>query len=178
MAKLGGGGDHLGKDRGRPLRQAEVVDTGDSVGGEQRAVSSLYSLLRSKTPRFHLCFLPWPPTADWGAVITVCAVEDCEHRDHGVHLFCPPPWGKQDKRMRTDGLREGAASSLLCVSGLVSQSFLLCWEEGLLAVLFTPESTPSLLPSDGFSTSFQVCSPFLSAGPAVLLKAPSLYLDP
>lgn len=53
--------------------------------------------------------------------------------------------------MRTDGLREGAASSLLCVSGLVSQSFPLCWEEGLLAVLFTPESTLSLLPSDGFS---------------------------
>lgn len=62
--KLGGGGDHLGRDCGRPLRQAEVVDTGDSVGGEQRAVSSLYSLLWSKTPRFHLCFLPWPPTAD------------------------------------------------------------------------------------------------------------------
>lgn len=59
--------------------------------------------------------------------------------------------------MRTDGLREGAAPSLLCVSGLVSQSFPLCWEEGLLAGLFTPESTPSLPPSGGFSSALSKC---------------------
>lgn len=120
-------------------------------------MSSLYALCRSRNPRFHLRFLPWPPTADWGAIITACAVEGCGHRDRGVHLFCPPPWGKQDMGMRTDGLREEAALSLLCGSGLVSQNFPLCLEEGLLAGLFTPESTPSLLHSDGFSSALSKC---------------------
>ena len=54
------------------------------------------------------------------------------------------------------GSGQGAAPSFLCVSGLVSQSFPLCWEEGLLAGLFTPQSTP-LLPSDGFSSALSKC---------------------
>lgn len=43
-------GDHLGQDRGRPLRQAEVVDTGDAVHGEERAVSSLHTPSPVKPP--------------------------------------------------------------------------------------------------------------------------------
>lgn len=47
---------------------------GDTVSGEERAelTSSwlslhtlFYTLLRSRTPRFHLCFLPLPPAAAW-----------------------------------------------------------------------------------------------------------------
>lgn len=79
--------------------------------------------------------------------------------------------------MRTDGLRERAAPSLLRVSGLVSQSFPLCWEEGLLAGLFTPESTPSCLAMASLQLSpsvFSVPPGLHSAGPALPLAAPSL----
>lgn len=131
-----------------------------------------------ETPRCHLHFRLWPPTA---VIDYLCAVEGCGHGDHGVHLFCPQPWGKQDKGMRTDRLREGAAPSLLCVFGPVSQSFSLCWEERLLAGLFTPESTPSCLMMASLQVfpsvfSFPPC--LHSAVPAVLMGAPSLIPPP
>ena len=83
--------------------------------------------------------------------------------------------------MRADGLREGAALSLLCVFGLVSQSFSLCWEEGLLAGLFTPESTPSCLTMASlqvFPSVFSIPPCLHSAVPAVLLEAPGLIPPP
>lgn len=87
-----------------------------------------------------------------------------------MHLFSPPPWGKQDKGMRTDGLREGAAPSLLCVSGgswaraSLSAGRKDCWQVCLL-----PKAPP---PARWFLfTSFQVCSLHFSL-PGNTLLAP------
>lgn len=94
----------------------------------------------------------------------MCAVEGCEG-DHGVHLFCPPLWGKQDKGMRTDGLREGAALLLFCVSGLVSQSFPSLLGGRTAGRFVYSRKYPSRLPSDGFSSAVSKCVPHFSLPP-------------
>ena len=70
-------GDCLGLDRGRPLRQAEVADTGFAVGGEQRAVSSRRALYPEQNPQ-----VP-PPLVPLAAHCYrhLCAVEGCGHGD-------------------------------------------------------------------------------------------------
>lgn len=98
-----------------------------------------------------------------------------------MHLFCPPPWGKQDKEMRTDGLREEAAPSLLCVSGLVSQSFPLCWRKDCWQVCLLPNAPPSCLAMVSllfFPSMFSISPCLHSAGPAVLLEALSFIPQP
>lgn len=131
-------------------RQAEVGGCRrcSGWGGESCELTSHWlipvgSLLRSRIPRFHLRFLPWPPTAGWRVVVTErCGRAVAKEIVHGVTCSAPQACRKQDKGMGTDGLREGAARSLLCIASLVSQSFPLCREKGLLAGWLTPESTP------------------------------------
>lgn len=137
-------------------------------------MSSLHALSSEQNPQVPP---PLPPLAShcWrGSCSHLCAAEGCAHGARGVRPFCRT-LGTAGQGVRTDGLREWAAPSPLCVSGLVSQSFPLCWEEWLLAGLFTPESTLSCLAMASlqlFPSVFSVPSCLYSAGPVVLLEAP------
>lgn len=73
-------GDCLGLDCGRPLRPAEVADTGFVVGGEERAVSSLHALSPEQNPQVPPPLMPLAaPRVLLSAVGTGM-----------VHLLCPP----------------------------------------------------------------------------------------
>lgn len=154
-------------------RQAEVGGCRrcSGWGGESCELTSHWlipvgSLLRSRIPRFHLRFLPWPPTAGWRVVVTErCGRAVAKEIVHGVTCSAPQACRKQDKGMGTDGLREGAARSLLCIASLVSQ-FPSLPGEGTAGRLVDSGKHPSCC-GDGspwqarFSSSFQTCSPLL-----------------
>lgn len=63
------------------------------------------------------------------------------------------------------GSGRGQLSSSSVSPALSARASPLCWEEGLLAGLFTPESTPSRLPSRGFSSAVSKCVPPFSLPP-------------
>lgn len=143
-------GDCLGLDRGRPLRQAEVADTGFAVGGEQRAVSSRRALYPEQNPQ-----VP-PPLVPLAAHCCrhLCAVEGCGHGDCAPAL--PPTVGKAGQGDE-DRWAHGAGSSLpsLCLWPCPPElPFLL--RRGT-AGRFVYSGKHPLLPSDGFSSAFSKC---------------------
>lgn len=143
-------GDCLGLDRGRPLRQAEVADTGFAVGGEQRAVSSRRALYPEQNPQ-----VP-PPLVPLAAHCCrhLCAVEGCGHGDCVPAL--PPTVGKAGQGDE-DRWAHGAGSSLpsLCLWPCPPElPFLL--RRGT-AGRFVYSGKHPLLPSDGFSSAFSKC---------------------
>lgn len=119
-------------------------------------------------------------------------LEGCGHRDHRVDLLCLPAWGKQAKGMRTDGLREGAGPSLLCISSLVSLELpTLLGERTGWQVCLLPKAPPSavVMALPGRPASLQLFPSVFSVSPcllapdggwfsAVLLEAPSLIPQP
>lgn len=82
-----------------------MVDTGDAVGGEEKAVSSLHSLFSGAEP---------PGSTSTSSPGPALLTGDCAVRSVGMQCTCSvPTLGKAGQGMRTDGLREGAAPSRL-----------------------------------------------------------------
>lgn len=97
-----------------------------------------------------------------------------------MHLLCPPPWGQQDKGMRTDGLREGQLPPS-SVSPEAPGPELPSLLGGRTAGRFV-YSQKHPLPRGGFSLALSKCVLHFSLPanilPAILLEASSLVPRP